>query len=125
MQPPQNNPFQQNQAYQRYTGGRGGRCGGRGGRARGRGRGGHGRFGTQTPFGQQNQQTNPFVQNQQQNQTPFLQLQQQYPRTFTRYCWTHGMCGHTSNICNKPAQNHRYDATIENKMNGNTANCPT
>ena len=125
MQSPQNTPFQQAQLYQRYTGGWGGRRGGRGGRARGRGRGGHGRFGTQTPFGQQNQQPNPFIPNQQQNQTPFLPLQQQYTRTFTRYCWTHGLCGHTSNICNKPAQNHRYDATIENKMNGNTANCPT
>ena len=129
MQPTQNNQFQQNQGYQRFPGGRGGRRGGRGGRGRGRGRYGQGRFGNQNPFGQQNQQNcriqqnNPFVQNQDQNQNPFLQ--QQTPRTFTRYCWSHGMCGHTSNICNRPAQNHRYDATIENKMNGNTANCPT
>ena len=132
MQPNQHNgQFQQQQfqGYQRYNDGCGGRCEGRGGaRGRGRGRGGRGRFNTQNAFVQQNQQPNPFFQNHQQNQqqNPFLQQQQQgFPRTYNRYCWSHGMCGHTSNICNRPLPGHCYEATIDNKMNGNTANCPT
>ena len=126
MQPnQQNGQFQQQQGYQGYIGGRGGRRGGRGGRAHGRGLGYRGRFSNQNTFGQQNQQNNPFVQNQQNNPLSRNQQQQEYPRTFTRYCWSHGMCGHTSNICNRPAPGHCYDATIDNKMSGNTANCPT
>ena len=116
---------QEYQGYQRFRGGRGGRRGGRntGGRGRGRGRG---QFNANPFNSNQTQNQNPFQQNQQQN--PFqnqFQQQQRPPRSFERYCWTHGMCGHTSNICNRPGWNHNYEATIDNKMNGNTSNCPT
>ena len=111
--------FMQGGGGNNHVGGRnGGRRGGRGqgrGRGRGRGRGG----GPQNPF-IQNFAENPFLQ---QNQNPFQQqqqYQQQRPRSYTRYCFTHGMCGHTSNICNNPATNHNWDATVENKMGGST-----
>ena len=39
------------------------------------------------------------------------------------YCWTHGACGHHSNQCNAPSQGHMWNATFQNKMNGNTRRC--
>ena len=94
-QPQQQIQYQGYQGHQGYRGGRG-RFNGRGGRGRGRSRG-RGR-------GQQSQH---------------------FPKTFTRYCWTHGACAHSSSICNTPAQGHCYDATMENRMNGNQNNCST
>ena len=114
----QTQPQQQNQyqGYQGYRGGRG-RFPGRGGRGRSRGRGrGRGRWNNTNQI-HQNQHPNPFIQN-----TP---QQQHYPRTFNRYCWTHGACGHSSSICNAPAQGHCYEASMENRMNGNQQNCST
>ena len=114
----QTQPQQQNQyqGYQGYRGGRG-RSPGRGGRGRSRGRGrGRGRW-NNTNQVHQNQHPNPFIQNQPQHQ--------HYPRTFNRYCWTHGACGHSSSICNAPAQGHCYEASMENRMNGNQQNCST
>ena len=107
------NQFQggnQNQYQGSYQGGRQGRrqggIGGGCGRFQGRGRG---QF-------QNNQRQNPH--------NPFVQAnQQQTERDTSRYCWTHGACAHTSNICRKPAQGHRYNATFQNKQNGNSYNC--
>ena len=39
------------------------------------------------------------------------------PRTF-KYCWTHGVCGHESKACERKAQNHVDDATINNRKGG-------
>jgi hypothetical protein len=40
------------------------------------------------------------------------------------YCWTHGGCGHTSASCMTKLANHQDSATFQNKMGGNTNNCP-
>jgi len=34
------------------------------------------------------------------------------------YCWTHGLCGHTSADCFAPAEGHKKAATINNRMGG-------
>ena len=39
------------------------------------------------------------------------------------YCWTHGLGKnktHTSATCNKPAEGHKTDATLDNMMGGCT-----
>ena len=87
----------------------GGRGRGRGrskGRGRGRGRGRGGWIQQQNPFNQQPTTSNPFQQLQQQQFVP-------------QYCWTHGACGHTSEVCRAPLANHCWEATFENRMNGN------
>ena len=43
----------------------------------------------------------------------------------TGYCWTHGMCFHTSQTCNTPAEGHQVEATYQNRMGGNHRNCNT
>jgi hypothetical protein len=45
-------------------------------------------------------------------------------RKTTIYCWTHGGCGHTGNTCLTKLPGHQDAATFENKLGGNTANCP-
>jgi hypothetical protein len=35
-----------------------------------------------------------------------------------KFCWTHGVTGHTSEQCRYPASGHQNDATIANKMGG-------
>ena len=130
MQANQQGNHQHQNQFQGYQGNRGGRQGyrggyrgrGGGGRGRSRGRGRGGRYNPQFNQVQQNQHPNPFVQ---QNQQQQQQQQQFYPRTHNRYCWTHGACGHSSNICNAPSQGHCYDATFENRMAGNNQNCST
>ena len=110
------------QGQQGYTGGRGrgrgSQYGGRGsfqGRGRGRGRGQQQNT-WQTPNAHSNPH-NPF----QPQQTPNNTLR--WPRAYNKYCWTHGACGHTSSICRVPHANHCWEATFQNKMNGNTTNC--
>ena len=73
--------------------GQGGR-GGRGGRGRGRGGGRGGGRG----YNQQRQDT-------------------------SKYCHSHGACGHWSWQCNTPKPGHQNAATFENKMGGSTYYC--
>ena len=37
-----------------------------------------------------------------------------------RYCWSHGVCNHTSERCKFPEKNHKKDATFQNKKGGCT-----
>ena len=47
-----------------------------------------------------------------------------YPRRDTsKYCWTHGACGHDSPNCNRQAIGHQTNATFENKLGGSKAHC--
>ena len=42
------------------------------------------------------------------------------------YCWTHGITHnlqHTSKTCKRTADNHKSEATLNNKMGGNTSKC--
>ena len=39
-----------------------------------------------------------------------------------KYCWTHGLCSHNGRECRYPAQGHQAEATLENRMGGNTNN---
>ena len=121
------------QGQQGYTGGRGrGRGGQHGGRGRFQGRGrGRGRWQQQNAWQTPNANSNPhnpFQTQEQPNANPFQQQQNpnnplRWPRAYNKYCWTHGACGHTSSICRVPHANHCWEATFQNKMNGNTANC--
>jgi hypothetical protein len=45
-------------------------------------------------------------------------LQKPPRRADTGYCWTHGVCAHDSSKCRSPAEGHRNDSTIENKLGG-------
>jgi hypothetical protein len=46
------------------------------------------------------------------------------PRTIvTKYCWTHGGCGHTSTDCKNPGTGHKRDATFTTKKGGSTEYC--
>ena len=40
------------------------------------------------------------------------------------YCWTHGLTNHSSDRCLTPAEGHQPQATLYNRMGGNTRNCP-
>ena len=40
----------------------------------------------------------------------------------SKYCWTHGLCHHTSNDCRSKADGHKDDATIDNRMGGSNKN---
>lgn len=37
-----------------------------------------------------------------------------------KYCWTHGLQGRTGRECHTPMQGHQAEATLENRMGGNT-----
>lgn len=39
------------------------------------------------------------------------------------YCWTHGRCKHKSADCKFPAEGHKKEATMANKMDGSTFGC--
>ena len=42
------------------------------------------------------------------------------------YCWTHGITHnlqHTSQTCQRPAENHNKAATLNNKLGGSTNKC--
>jgi hypothetical protein len=45
-------------------------------------------------------------------------------RNSSKYCWTHGGCGQTSATCNTKLPGHQDNATFQNKVGGNTNNCP-
>ena len=62
------------------------------------------------------------------NNTYQPRVQNQYSQNFnrngpTKYCWTHGACGHAGTECQNPAQGHQPFATFRNRMNDNNANC--
>ena len=40
-----------------------------------------------------------------------------------QYCWTHGWCAHNGNQCQAPADGHKAQATLTNKMGGSDKNC--
>ena len=44
-------------------------------------------------------------------------------RRFHKYCWTHGACAHDSPHCNNKNPGHKNEATFQDEMGGNTANC--
>ena len=39
------------------------------------------------------------------------------------YCWSHGMCAHTSALCNNQLPGHQVAATFTNMLGGNTNQC--
>ena len=46
------------------------------------------------------------------------------PRNNTsKYCWTHGGCGHDGSACEDKAPGHKSEATFENRMDGSNAYC--
>ena len=45
--------------------------------------------------------------------------------TTTNYCWSHGACAHPSNQWNSKKPGHQDNATIDNKLGGSTAYCPS
>jgi len=48
----------------------------------------------------------------------------QYQRTdISKYCWTHGACGHDSKHCGHRAPGHKEDSTFDDKMGGSTYYC--
>ena len=44
-------------------------------------------------------------------------------RKIDQYCWTHGACNHSSKECNYQDDNHKKEATFDNKMGGSFAFC--
>ena len=44
------------------------------------------------------------------------------PIIFNKYCWTHGLCTHTSAECRNRAQGHKADTTLSNRMGGSDRN---
>jgi hypothetical protein len=40
----------------------------------------------------------------------------------SKYCWTHGACGHNGSVCRTKAFGHTDAATLNNKMGGSTKN---
>ena len=47
-----------------------------------------------------------------------------FRKDISKYCWTHGACGHTGKECRAKAPGHRDDATLENRNGGSNARCP-
>ena len=45
-------------------------------------------------------------------------------KDITKYCWTHGACGHNGTICRAKAPGHKDEATLTNRMDGSNARCP-
>ena len=39
-----------------------------------------------------------------------------------KYCWTHGLCSHSGADCRSPAEGHKAEATLQNRMNGSVKN---
>ena len=47
-----------------------------------------------------------------------------FPRNNTsKYCWTHGGCGHESQTCEAKATGHKDEATFSNRMGGSNTYC--
>ena len=47
-----------------------------------------------------------------------------WPRRDTsKYCWTHGGCGHLGSGCKSKAPGHKDEATFDNRMGGSNAYC--
>lgn len=44
------------------------------------------------------------------------------PIIFNKYCWTHGLCTHTSAECRNTAPGHKVDASLTNRMGGSDRN---
>ena len=44
-------------------------------------------------------------------------------RNHSKYCWSHGACGHTGQECTNPRDGHMKDATFQGKKDGSTKNC--
>ena len=65
----------------------------------------------------------PGFQNPQNGGQQNFQRQQwssnQGQRTWRKYCWTHGVCGHNSNECSTPAPGHQPQETFNNRLGGN------
>ena len=40
----------------------------------------------------------------------------------TKYCHTHGLCNHNSPDCHTPAEGHKNEATLQNRLGGSTKN---
>ena len=40
----------------------------------------------------------------------------------TKYCWTHGLCSHSSNECRTKADGHKNNATLQNRLGGSNKN---
>ena len=40
----------------------------------------------------------------------------------TKYCWTHGLCSHIGTECRTPADGHKVNATLQNRMGGSDRN---
>ena len=49
-----------------------------------------------------------------------IQAPTQQKRKVNHYCWTHGACGHPSHKCRNKKPGHQDNATLDNRMNGNT-----
>ena len=39
------------------------------------------------------------------------------------YCWTHGRCNHKGVDCRNKANNHKDEATVNNRMGGSNKGC--
>jgi hypothetical protein len=50
--------------------------------------------------------------------------QQYRQRNYSKYCWTHGACGHIGSTCNTKLAGHQDTASFTDKMGGSTNNCP-
>ena len=68
-------------------------------------------FGTQQNFLQQCTPTN--------NQQGYQHFGFNNQQFMQQYCWNHGICGHCSGDCTRPAPGHQRNATILNRMKGN------
>ena len=44
-------------------------------------------------------------------------------RNTSKYCWTHGACGHDSPGCQAKATGHKDDATLTDRKGGSNAYC--
>jgi hypothetical protein len=76
------------------------------------------RFDTLTTLVREALQQNRNNQHKRQTTSPNRQRNYQW-RPFV-YCWTHGICSHTSTNCRTPGPGHQNEATFQNKMEGNT-----
>jgi hypothetical protein len=66
-----------------------------------------------------------FTNNQHQSTVPFGRggRASSAPPTNRDYCWTHGACAHSSNVCNTQLPGHITTATFANMQGGNTNGC--
>ena len=75
---------------------------------------------TTTTLRQEIQELRQMVQKLTQHIQPKGQKQKK-PR---QYCWTHGWCAHNGTQCQAPADGHKIQATLANKLGGSNNNCP-